>query len=300
MNFRARVSSGGKGRMGILTRARRSGRPSNIEIEQALALLVPAVRIPADEELRETWTRENTEVAARHIHFRVTPSDTPAYKESRHTLAEQVRESAAKGEDFVDLAQKFTTEPGGKERSGDLGRFRRGRMVPPFEDAAFALQPGEISEVVETVFGFHVIRVEDRREVEIGDIEVLRQAYLERARKTAVREYIERLKTEAGVEVQNGAEKWVRRLAKRPNSIMWRLRANHTLVSYRGGTVTVGDMTEILQEPNNARHLPQITTAEDASLRAFLSDQAGRNLVWTAASRSLRSGDTTFALTPSR
>lgn len=76
--------------------------------------------------------------------------------------AEAVLKRARAGEDFTKLAGEFTTEPGGKDRGGDLGWFGRGQMIKPFEDAAFNLQPGQISDVVETDFGFHIIKVEER------------------------------------------------------------------------------------------------------------------------------------------
>ncbi|HYE14830.1 MAG TPA: peptidylprolyl isomerase [Pyrinomonadaceae bacterium] len=67
------------------------------------------------------------------------------------------------GEDFAKLADEFTEDPSGKGKGGDLGWFSRGMMVAPFEAAAFALKPGEVSGVVETLFGFHIIKLEDRK-----------------------------------------------------------------------------------------------------------------------------------------
>jgi len=70
---------------------------------------------------------------------------------------------ARAGEDFSKLADEFTEDPSGKGRGGDLGWFGRGMMVKPFEDAAFALKPGEVSGVVESQFGYHIIKLEERR-----------------------------------------------------------------------------------------------------------------------------------------
>lgn len=103
-------------------------------------------------------------IAARHILISysgarseiagITRSEADA-----HALAERVAGEARKpNADFAALAREYTDEPGGKDRGGDLGKFGRGQMVPAFEKAAFALGVGEISAVVQTPFGFHVIQ----------------------------------------------------------------------------------------------------------------------------------------------
>jgi len=78
--------------------------------------------------------------------------------------AEDVLKRARAGEDFDKLAKENSDEPGAKESGGDLGWFGRGRMVKPFEDAAFKLKDNEISDIVESQFGFHIIQVLGHRE----------------------------------------------------------------------------------------------------------------------------------------
>ncbi len=79
-------------------------------------------------------------------------------KDDAKKLAEQLAARAKGGADFADLAKQFSDDAVAKARGGDLGTFGRDNMVKPFADAAFGLKPGEISGVVETPFGFHIIK----------------------------------------------------------------------------------------------------------------------------------------------
>ena len=75
----------------------------------------------------------------------------------KYSTAQEILEKLKKGESFGALAQQYSLD-GSRKQGGDLGEFGRGMMVKPFEDAAFALQPGEISGIVKTEFGYHIIK----------------------------------------------------------------------------------------------------------------------------------------------
>lgn len=104
---------------------------------------------------------EARRVHARHILLKAKPDESIAQKESRRVRAEGLRQKLTNGADFAALAREQSDCPS-KGTGGDLGFFARGVMVPPFEEAAFRLAPGQVSEVVETVFGFHVLQVLER------------------------------------------------------------------------------------------------------------------------------------------
>jgi parvulin-like peptidyl-prolyl isomerase len=102
-------------------------------------------------------------VRARHIILRIDEGATDEQKADRRAFMERIRQRAVKGEEFARLAQKYS-EDGTAVRGGDLGYFARGTMVPEFEDAAFALKKGQMSKVVETRFGVHLILCVDKKQ----------------------------------------------------------------------------------------------------------------------------------------
>jgi peptidyl-prolyl cis-trans isomerase SurA len=99
-----------------------------------------------------------------HILLEIGPSSETL--DSLRSKAERIRDLARAGEDFARLASAYSDDPS-RERGGDLGFFKKGDMIPDFEEAAFALNPGEISDVVKTQFGYHIIKVEERRDDQV-------------------------------------------------------------------------------------------------------------------------------------
>lgn len=104
-------------------------------------------------------------VKASHILLGVDPKATDAEKKVAREKAEKLRKELTAGADFAVLAKGNSTCPS-SQQGGDLGFFGKGQMVPAFEKAAFALKPGEISDVVETQFGYHIIKVTDKKAAE--------------------------------------------------------------------------------------------------------------------------------------
>jgi peptidyl-prolyl cis-trans isomerase C len=101
-------------------------------------------------------------VHARHILIRAAPGDDKASKEAEDKI-KAIIVRLNKGEDFAKVAGEVTEDPSGKANGGDLGYFTKDQMVPEFSEVAFKLDKGKISGPVKTQFGWHVIKVEDKR-----------------------------------------------------------------------------------------------------------------------------------------
>ncbi|MEE4164668.1 MAG: SurA N-terminal domain-containing protein, partial [Desulfocapsaceae bacterium] len=111
---------------------------------------------------------------ARHILFTATPEDSTDVHEAKQSKAEEILKRAQDGEDFSSLARQYSEGPSGPN-GGDLGLFSRGQMIQPFEDAVFALQTNEISGVVKTDFGYHIILLEEIQDAKVRSLEEVRE-----------------------------------------------------------------------------------------------------------------------------
>lgn len=136
-------------------------------------------------------------VHARHILIKVTKDMTAAEKAAAKTKAEQIDAELKKGADFATLAKKYSQD-GSAAQGGDLGTFSKGQMVPEFEKAAFSLDVNQISNVVETQFGYHIIQVLKKfppETAKFADVkQQINQYLLQKKQSTAVQDYIDKLK----------------------------------------------------------------------------------------------------------
>lgn len=123
--------------------------------------------LPAEEEKFYADNKEKMkhpeQLRASHILLRADASSTAEVKQAQKTKAEEALARARKGEDFAALAKQYSQDPTTTPNGGDLGFFGKGQMVPAFDEAAWALKPGEISGVVETNYGYHIIKAIARR-----------------------------------------------------------------------------------------------------------------------------------------
>jgi peptidyl-prolyl cis-trans isomerase C len=142
------------------------------------------------------------QVQASHILIAFDQKAGAPAKEAARKKIEEIEERLKKGEDFSALAKEFSQCPS-SEKGGDLGYFERGQMVPPFEDAAFALEPGTVSGIVETQFGYHLIKSVDKKPattILYSDISEQLQQYLKNEKvKKETPIYLSNLKAKAEV-----------------------------------------------------------------------------------------------------
>lgn len=141
-------------------------------------------------------------VHARHILIKVQPDDDASQKTAARKKIETIQRRLSAGEDFSTLARTFSEGPTGV-KGGDLGFFGRGQMVKSFEDAAFALNPGEVSDLVRSSFGYHLINVIDKKPESIYPYDDVKESIYQNLRRQRVdkevKHYVEKLKSRADV-----------------------------------------------------------------------------------------------------
>ncbi|HXO85772.1 MAG TPA: peptidylprolyl isomerase, partial [Gemmatimonadales bacterium] len=207
-----------------------------------------------------------------HILVQVPPNSTPVVEAQKRRKAEQLLPQArTAGTRFGQLASANSDDPGSKTQGGALGLTARGQFVPAFEDAAWQLQPGEVSPVVKSPFGFHIIRRPPLGEVR----ESFRAEVQERIAAQTDSLYLDSLAVKKHIEPVSRAPDLVRTAIKDLESAR---SSNQKLVGYRGGSLRMRDLVRWLSalDPQVMQALPQAT---DEQITQFLKAIAQRDLL---------------------
>ncbi|WP_408954819.1 peptidylprolyl isomerase [Natroniella sp. ANB-PHB2] len=166
-------------------------------IEKLIDQVQDGVEVSEDELIQSL-----EEVTASHI---LIQTDDKTDEEAK-TKAEEVLELVKEGRDFVELAEEYSEDPSAQQ-GGELGSFGRGEMVSEFEDAAFALEVGEISDLVKTNFGYHIIKVTDKQEASDEEIaeqreELIDEMLVDKQQRT-LNDLVVELKEDAEIEIKD-------------------------------------------------------------------------------------------------
>jgi parvulin-like peptidyl-prolyl isomerase len=206
-------------------------------------------------ELKEEYEKQKEEIHAWHI--LVTAKEQ----------ADSIYQALKNGADFAQLAKEKSIDPSAQNNSGDLGFFRWGKMVPEFQEEAFKMKEGEISRPVKTQYGWHIIKVAEKRKVDQPPFEEAKrmiQARLEQVKsQKRVKEYFDELKKKVGFKIDEKAlNLLMSKKEEAPPDSLGARRAtevldankftpdelNMTLFSYQGGEVSVGTFIQQFNE----------------------------------------------------
>lgn len=165
---------------------------------------VPEKEVKAYYDSHPQFFKQPEKVKASHILIKVKPDATEAEKAEAMKKIKKAQEKLKNGEDFAEVA-KTTSEGPSASKGGDLGYFGRGQMVKPFEDVAFSLEPGKVSDVVTTQFGYHLIKVVDKKPASTVPFETVKprieQFLKQQEVQKEVKKYIDTLRKDAKVEI---------------------------------------------------------------------------------------------------
>jgi peptidyl-prolyl cis-trans isomerase C len=168
-----------------------------LQTEAKKSITDQALHAVYDDAVKQMSSEE--EVHARHILIRAAAGDDKASKEAEDKI-KAVIVRLKSGEDFEKVAKEVTEDPSGKTNGGDLGYFSKEQMVPEFSDTAFKLDKGQISEPVHTQFGWHVIKVEDKRLKPMPKFEEVKPQIEQYVTRKAQAEWVTSLRASATIE----------------------------------------------------------------------------------------------------
>jgi parvulin-like peptidyl-prolyl isomerase len=232
-----------------------------------------AAKLPVDSNVSETSYNAAAGglYAARHILFLVPQGAPPAVHDSIRKKAQSVLAQVTPA-NFADMAKKYSQD-NTAARGGDLGVFPRGMMVKPFGDAVAALKPGQISPLVETQFGYHIVQ---RSTWDQAKAQYAQQA-AGHARQAAESTYLAQAEAEAKVKLKDNAAATMKAVAKDPMGD----RNDKTVVAtFNGGQLTAARLASVLlSTPQAGRLAQQIQGAPDSLVNKYVTNLAQREIL---------------------
>lgn len=235
----------------------------------------------SDLELAEIYAAEDPalEIRASHILMQFPPPASAAQRDTVRTQLLAIRARIEAGESFAALANQFSQDRGSGALGGDLGFFGRGDMVVEFEEAVLALEPGELSQPVETGFGLHLIRLDELRSKDFADIAADLRTRVQTERFfRAESTYVAGVEGRADAELTDGALDIVRELARNPASRLSGRAGRRALFDYAGGALTVVE-TQLVLQTQAEPFRQQVVNGTDDEIDAFLRGLLQRELL---------------------
>jgi hypothetical protein len=209
--------------------------------------------------------------AARHILLLVPENAAPAVRDSVRKRIDGIRAQVTSA-NFADMAKRYSQD-NTAQKGGDLGVFQRSIMVKPFGDAVAALKPGEISPVIATQYGYHIVQ---RSTWDQAKAQFASQAQ-GRTRQVAESTYIAQAQTAANVKLKGDAAATTKALAKDP---MAHRKDNTVLATYTGGSLTAGRLAMgLLAAPRSGQLVQQIQQAPDSLVNQYVTNMAQREVL---------------------
>jgi hypothetical protein len=264
------------------------------EQDMILGLREAAVQpdtVVTDEEIERRFSEfaPGARVHARHIFLATPQNATPLQRDSLRAVAASLRDRAVQGESFEELARQYSQDPGTASQGGDLGWMNRNELFAPLDSVVFATEPGQISDVVESVYGLHVLRVEAREIPALDQVRPEVRAAIQQQRVQAAESVlIASVEEDADLEVQEGAVELVRRAAESPGMQLSRRAANRELVTFRDGALTMQDVTTFMQSRASQFRIEIFNAPEQTIEQNLLMALAQRKLLAAeAAERGL-------------
>ena len=247
------------------------GITSNVRLRRFMESVAKGFK--ADSASETTYNQATSGLfVARHILFALPGGATQPQKDSVRRKAESVRAQLTPG-NFADMAKRHSNDPGSAQRGGSLGAFRREDMVKPFSDAVASLRPGQVSPLVETPYGYHIIKRPTYAEAK-ADYDT---AFGSNSTQRAESLYIAKLDAEMNIAVKSNAATTAKAAARE----LAAHRGDRTeIATYKGGNLTVGGFVRWVEGmPPQARVPQQMQQAPDSLVRSFVKSIARNEVI---------------------